>query len=146
MNPRTELDELYQEILLDHYRRPRNFGPLAGADREVDGHNPLCGDRVRLRLKLEGDRLADVRFEGVQPLASASVAETLRARDLDGRPLSSEELPMRYAMENRRPTHRKFRIARADGVERCVEGTAFPLVSQGGDHVGTVSIFWETAE
>jgi nitrogen fixation NifU-like protein len=58
------LDDLYQEILLDHYRRPRNFGPLPGSDHEADGHNPLCGDRVHVRVKLDGDRLADVRFEG----------------------------------------------------------------------------------
>jgi nitrogen fixation NifU-like protein len=60
----NELDDLYQEILLDHYRRPRNFGPLPGADREVDAHNPLCGDRLHLAVRLEGDRLADIRFEG----------------------------------------------------------------------------------
>jgi nitrogen fixation NifU-like protein len=58
------LDELYQEILLDHYKRPRNFGPLADADGEADGHNPLCGDRVHVRVKLDGDRLSEVRFEG----------------------------------------------------------------------------------
>ena len=60
----SELGDLYQEILLDHYRNPRNHGPLPGADREVDGHNPLCGDRIRLRVRLDGDRLAEVRFEG----------------------------------------------------------------------------------
>ena len=87
MSPRSELDELYQEILLDHYRRPRNFGPLAGADREVDGHNPLCGDRVRLRVKLDGERLAEVRFEGVGcaiSTASASMmTEAVRGRSVD---------------------------------------------------------------
>lgn len=60
----SELDDLYQEILLDHYRRPRNFGPLPGADREVEGYNPLCGDRLRLQLRLEGERIAELRFEG----------------------------------------------------------------------------------
>ena len=60
----SDLDDLYQEILLDHYRRPRNFGPLPGADREVDGHNPLCGDRLHIAVRLEGDRLAEIRFEG----------------------------------------------------------------------------------
>jgi PAS domain-containing protein len=87
-----------------------------------------------------------MRFESVQALSGVPLAELLRATDLDGKPLSSSELPMRFAMEHRRPTHRKFRIASADGTERCVEGTAFPLVSQGGDHVGTVSIFWEVLE
>ena len=58
------LDDLYQEILLDHYRSPRNFGPLPGHDHEAEGHNPLCGDRVRVEVRLDGDRLAAVRFEG----------------------------------------------------------------------------------
>ncbi len=46
------LRELYQEIILDHYRRPRNFGPLDGANREAAGHNPLCGDQVKVHLKV----------------------------------------------------------------------------------------------
>ena len=87
-----------------------------------------------------------VRFESVQSVADVRVAEMLHATDLDGKPLSSAELPLRYAIENRRPVHRKFRISSAEGVARCVEGTAFPLVSQGGDHVGTVSLFWEAPE
>ena len=98
---------------------------------------------------LEGhkeDGAFGVRFESIQSIAEVRVAEMLRATDLDGKPLSSTELPLRYAIENRRPVHRKFRIAGGDGVERCVEGTAFPLVCQVGDHVGTVSLFWEAPE
>ncbi len=64
MRETNALDDLYQEILLDHYKRPRNFGPLPGSEQEADGHNPLCGDRIHVRLKLEGERLAEVRFEG----------------------------------------------------------------------------------
>ena len=97
-------------------------------------------------LNEPAESVLGVRFESVQALADVRLAEILRATDLDGRPLASSELPMRFAMEKRRPTHRKFRIASADGIERCVEGTAFPLVSQGGDQVGTVSIFWEALE
>jgi len=58
------LDDLYQEILLDHYRSPRNFGPLSGHDCEAEGHNPLCGDRVHVEVQLDGDRLEAVRFQG----------------------------------------------------------------------------------
>lgn len=58
------LDDLYQSLILDHNRRPRNHGPLAGADREVHGHNPLCGDQVTIRLRMDGATIADVRFEG----------------------------------------------------------------------------------
>lgn len=59
-----ELSELYQQIILDHNRRPRNFGPLEDANRSAEGFNPLCGDHYTIRLKLEGDRIEAVRFEG----------------------------------------------------------------------------------
>ena len=58
------LADLYQEVILDHYRRPRNFGLPAGADRVADGYNPLCGDKVKVALRLEGDRVVEVGFEG----------------------------------------------------------------------------------
>lgn len=59
-----DLRELYQEVLLDHYRRPRNFGPLEGATCSAEGHNPLCGDHLKVYLELQGERLARVGFEG----------------------------------------------------------------------------------
>ena len=60
----SDLSELYQEVILDHNRRPRNYGPLADATRVAKGHNPLCGDRLTLYVKLDADRLSDVKFEG----------------------------------------------------------------------------------
>ena len=60
----SELTDLYQEVILDHNRRPRNFGTLDGANREAKGHNPLCGDRLTLAVRVDGDRIADIRFEG----------------------------------------------------------------------------------
>ena len=60
----SDLRELYQATILDHYKKPRNFGPLPGATRHAEGHNPLCGDRVTVHVLLDGDRVADVRFEG----------------------------------------------------------------------------------
>ena len=60
----SDLTDLYQEVILDHNRRPRNFGALADANRSAKGHNPLCGDRLTLYLRLDGDRIAGVSFEG----------------------------------------------------------------------------------
>lgn len=60
----SDLQELYQSVILDHNRKPRNFGPLAGANREADGRNPLCGDEVHVALVLEGDVIRDVKFTG----------------------------------------------------------------------------------
>ena len=59
-----ELKDLYRDVILDHNKRPRNFGQIEAADARADGHNPLCGDRLTLSLKLNGDKVEDVRFEG----------------------------------------------------------------------------------
>ena len=91
----TNLDALYQEVLLDHYRKPRNKGPLAGATADAEGRNPLCGDEVNVAVRMDGDTVAEVRFTGqgcsisqaaasvmTQLVAGKSVAEveTLFAR------------------------------------------------------------------
>jgi nitrogen fixation NifU-like protein len=57
-------DALYQELILDHNRKPHNYRVMENADRHVEGHNPLCGDRLTLWLKLDGDKIADVSFQG----------------------------------------------------------------------------------
>lgn len=59
-----ELRDLYQEMLLDHHKRPRNFGKLPGANRRADGYNPLCGDKVTVYLLLEGHTIREIAFEG----------------------------------------------------------------------------------
>src|SRR5271169_1721093 len=59
-----DLNELYRDVILDHNRRPRNFGGLDAADANAEGFNPMCGDRLTLRLKLAGDTISDIRFEG----------------------------------------------------------------------------------
>jgi nitrogen fixation NifU-like protein len=60
----SDLTELYQSVILDHNRRPRNFGALDGANRHADGKNPLCGDTVTVELHVDGDTISDVRFTG----------------------------------------------------------------------------------
>jgi nitrogen fixation NifU-like protein len=60
----SELTDLYQEVVLDHGRRPRNYGPLAGATHRADGLNPLCGDRITVYAKVDGGVVREVSFEG----------------------------------------------------------------------------------
>lgn len=60
----SDLRDLYQEVILDHNKRPRNFRAMDGLVRRADGHNPLCGDRVTIFVRLEGDRIEDVSFQG----------------------------------------------------------------------------------
>jgi nitrogen fixation NifU-like protein len=59
-----DLRELYQELILDHSKRPRNFHAMPEANRRANGHNPLCGDRVTVSLHVEGNVVRDVSFEG----------------------------------------------------------------------------------
>jgi len=60
----SELTDLYQEVVLEHSKRPRNFGPLPGETHHAEGLNPLCGDRITVHARVEGDVLSEVRFEG----------------------------------------------------------------------------------
>jgi nitrogen fixation NifU-like protein len=80
----SSLRELYQEVILDHSKRPRNFGRLEGATHKADGDNPLCGDRIHLELEMSGDRVKDVRFEG-QGCAISTASASLMTEALKGR-------------------------------------------------------------
>jgi nitrogen fixation protein NifU and related proteins len=82
-----ELKELYQEIILDHAKNPRNKGKCDGYNREAKAHNPLCGDKVHIFLKLDKDKnIVGLSFEGegcAISLASASIlTDTLQGKDL----------------------------------------------------------------
>lgn len=80
----SDLRDLYQDLILDHNRRPRNFGPLAEANRSARGVNPLCGDKVAVHLQVEDGQVKAIRFEGTGcaiSIASASVmTESLKQR------------------------------------------------------------------
>ena len=80
----TDLQDLYQELILDHGRRPRNLRRLEEADRSAEGYNPLCGDKVKIYVKMEGDVVKDISFEGsgcAISTASASImTETLKGK------------------------------------------------------------------
>ena len=86
----SELQELYQSLILDHNRNPRNFGPLDGADRHAEGFNPLCGDQVKVDVKLEGDRIADIRFSG-NGCAISKASASLMTTAVKGKTLAEAE-------------------------------------------------------
>jgi nitrogen fixation NifU-like protein len=79
-----DLKELYREVILDHNRSPRNFGRLEPADATAVGRNPLCGDRLDVTLRMEGDRVADVRFDG-QGCAISMASASLMSEAIKGR-------------------------------------------------------------
>jgi nitrogen fixation NifU-like protein len=76
----SELQSLYQEVILDHYKSPRNYKKLVGANRKAEGLNPICGDHFTVYLKLENGVIADISFEGAGcaiSKASASMMSTV---------------------------------------------------------------------
>lgn len=73
----ADLRELYQEVIVDHGRRPRNFGLRPAADRQAEGFNPLCGDRIVLQLTLRDGRIEDARFDGAGCAISTASASLM---------------------------------------------------------------------
>ncbi len=73
----SELSDLYQEVILDHSRHPHNYRAMADATRKAEGYNPLCGDQVTVYLKLDGDKIQDISFEGQGCAISKSSASVM---------------------------------------------------------------------
>jgi nitrogen fixation NifU-like protein len=82
----SDLNDLYQEVILDHNRRPRNFHVLADASHSAEGYNPLCGDRLTLYLKLADGRIEDVSFQGagcaISKASASMMTDVLKGRTI----------------------------------------------------------------
>lgn len=80
-----DLKELYRDVILDHNKHPRNFGRLEPADAHADGHNPLCGDRLSVFVKMSGDRVEDLKFEGkgcaISTASASLMTEAVKGKD-----------------------------------------------------------------
>jgi nitrogen fixation protein NifU and related proteins len=80
----SDLRDLYQEVILDHSKRPRNFHAMPEADRRAEGYNPLCGDRETVFLDLEGDVLKDISFQGtgcaISTASASMMTESLKGK------------------------------------------------------------------
>ena len=83
----SDLSELYQEVILDHNKRPRNFGTLPDATTAAQGHNPLCGDRLSLYLKVEGSRIAAIAFDGsgcaISKASASLMTDAVKGQTID---------------------------------------------------------------
>ena len=83
----SDLRDVYQEVILDHYRKPRNFRPLDAANQEASGHNPLCGDRVSVFLEVDGETVKDVAFQGagcaISTASASMMTEAVKGKTLD---------------------------------------------------------------
>ncbi|MGE0640027.1 MAG: Fe-S cluster assembly sulfur transfer protein SufU [Thermoanaerobaculia bacterium] len=92
----SELQALYQEVLLDHYRKPRHFGELAAPTGHAEGHNPLCGDRIEIDVQVDGDTLTDIAFRG-SGCAISTASASLMSEAIAGHPLTEvRELSERF--------------------------------------------------
>ena len=85
-----DLTDLYQSVILDHNRRPRNYSVLPAANRVGSGHNPMCGDQITVYVKLEGDRIADVSFQG-SGCAISQASTSLMTVNLKGKTIAEAE-------------------------------------------------------
>ncbi|MFZ4483817.1 MAG: Fe-S cluster assembly sulfur transfer protein SufU [Chthoniobacterales bacterium] len=88
----SELSDLYQEIILDHNRRPRNFRALPDCGCSAEGHNPLCGDEVKVFVRLDHDALAEVAFEGQGCAISRASASLMTLKTTGGTVAAAKEV------------------------------------------------------
>jgi nitrogen fixation NifU-like protein len=86
----SELRDLYQQVILDHHRKPRNFRKLARPTRCAEGYNPLCGDRVTVEVALDGDVIRDIGFQG-SGCAISRASASLMTADLKGKDVAEAE-------------------------------------------------------
>ena len=86
----SDLRELYQEVILDHYKKPRNFRALPDANRKLEGYNPLCGDKVTVQLRVEDGVVQDVGFEG-SGCAISTASASMMTESVKGKSLADAE-------------------------------------------------------
>ena len=81
----SDLRDLYQEVILDHGKKPRNFRKLEGANHHAEGYNPLCGDKVNVYVELDGDRVKDIGFQGkgcaISTASASMMTELLKGKN-----------------------------------------------------------------
>ena len=130
------LRQLYQDVIVDHHKVPRNYGPLPGATHEATMVNPLCGDEVTLRLRLDGDRIAALRFESrgcvLSRAAASLMTETVLGKSLDEAVAVGRELET-FVSAPPAP----------DAAERLGALTALEGVRDYPSRVGCVTLVWQ---
>jgi nitrogen fixation NifU-like protein len=136
----SDVRELYQEVILDHSRRPRNFGPLPEANRKAEGYNPLCGDRATVYLLLEGDHVADVRFQG-SGCSISTASASMMTESVKGK--SRQEAEALFDRFHRLITSDPSRAAR-NAAPELGKLTVFSGVCEFPVRVKCASLAWHT--
>ncbi len=134
----SHVNELYQQVILDHNKSPRNFRAIASATRRVEGFNPLCGDHYTVYVRLEGDRIADISFEGAGCAISKASASVMSSM-VKGRTIGEAE-------ELFRDFHRLVtgEMEGEGAMERLGKLAAFAGVSEFPARVKCASLAWHT--
>lgn len=132
----SDLRELYQEVILDHNKRPRNFEALPAADRQATGYNPLCGDRVQVFLELDGDRVRRVTFQGAG-CAISQASASLMTEAVEGKTVAEA----RHLFEG---FHDLLTDGPASGVEDLGKLEAFGGVKDYPMRVKCATLAWHT--
>ena len=132
----NELGDLYQELILEHYRRPRNFGRLDDANRTAEGFNPLCGDRLSLYLKVKDGVIEEVRFEG-QGCAISTASASLLTEAVRGKS-ESEADALFHAFQNRMTQPETGPVAELGKLEALSGVRRFPV------RVKCATLAWHT--
>ncbi len=131
----TDLADLYQEVILDHGKNPRNFRVLADPDRQAEGLNPLCGDHYTVFVKLDGDVVKDVAFQG-SGCAISKASASLMTQQLKGKTVSDA-----------RALFERFHILVTEGPERAGDLGKLAVLSgvcQFPTRVKCASLAWHT--
>ncbi len=133
----SSLSELYQNVILEHNRSPRNYRAMTDADQKADGHNPLCGDQVTVWVRMAGDVIGDVSFQGVG-CAISKASASLMTSAVKGR--SRQEAEALFERFHRLVTG----TLRPDEAETLGKLAVFSGVSEFPVRVKCASLSWHT--
>lgn len=134
----TALRELYQEVILDHNKSPRNYGRMENPDRKIDGYNPLCGDHFTLFVKLDGGIIKDISFDGAGCAISKASASVMSAAVKGKTIAEAEELFKQFHALV------KGEIDASENLEELGRLAAFSGVSEYPARVKCATLAWHT--
>ena len=134
----SELRELYQELIVDHSKRPRNFGKLAGANCQATGYNPLCGDKITVYLRVENGVVREIGFDGIGCAISTASASMMTERF---KSLSQEEAEALFETFRKMVTGKE--VSEAD-LRRLGKLSAFSGVKEFPVRVKCATLPWHT--
>ena len=136
----SDLRDLYQEVILDHTKHPRNFGTLAGATHRAQGHNPLCGDQLAIFVEVADERLRDLRFAGrgcaISTASASLLTEALKGKTTD----EAHQLFARFHAAVTAPPDEPVDVAGLGKLAALAGVREFPM------RVKCASLAWHTLE